>query len=154
MNEEEELFRKQLRRLRSTATSIESLYHCDRVMFSRWPESQATAIVEGRGYGLAAFMVVEAALLSGELSWEDYQYVKPTGIPATREEVIEDLYQLQEKRLKEKFDPLEVIRQVIMPLIKFVLEKYERLMVEEGYRLPKWDRPKWLKEIEVGPKEV
>lgn len=144
MNEEEELLRKQLRRLRSSATSMEALYHGDRRMYSRWPESQATAIVEGRGYNVAAFMVVEAALSSGELRWEDFQYVKPTGIPATKEEIIKDLYQLQEKRLKEKLDPLEVISKVIMPLIKFELEKYERIMVEQGYRLPKWERPNWL----------
>ena len=149
MNEEEEFLRKQLRRLRSSATSMEALYHGERIMFSRWPEAQATAIVEGRGYRLAAFMVTEAALLSGELRWEDFQYVKPTGLPATRKEIIQDLYQLQERRLKERFDPLDIYSKVIMPILKFDLEKYERLMVEQGYRLSRWHRPDWLKEIEA-----
>lgn len=151
MNEWEAFLRKQLRRLRSSATSMEALYHGERVIFSQWPEAQAQAILEGQGYKLAAFMVIETALLSRELRWEDFQYVKPTGIPATRQEIIQDLYQLQEKRLKEKFDPLEIYSKVIMPLIKFDLEKYERLMVNEGYRLPKWDRPKWLSEMQPKP---
>lgn len=148
MNEWEAFLRKQLRRLRSSATSIEALYHGEKVIFSRWPEAQAQAILEGQGYKLAAFMVVESALLSEELRWEDYAYLKPTGIPVTRKEIIEDLYQLQEKRFKERFDPLEIYSRVIMPQLKFELEKYECLLVNEGYQLPKWDRPKWLKEIE------
>ena len=152
MNEYEEFLRKQLRRLRSSATQMEALYSGERVIFSRWPEAQASAIVEGQGYKLAAFMVTEAALLSGELRWEDFAYVKPTGLPATRQEIIQDLYQLQEKQLKEKFAPLEIYSKVIMPLIKFDVEKYERLMVEQGYRLPKWERPNWLSELEA-PKE-
>lgn len=148
MNEEEALLRKQLRGLRSVATSLEALYHGDRVLFSRWPESQATAIVEGRGYNLAAFMLVESALLSGQLRWEDFQYVKPAGIPATKEEIIKHMYQLLEKRLKERFDPLAITHEVIMPLTKFDLESIELYMVESGYRLPKWDRPRWLKQLE------
>lgn len=151
MDEWEAFLRKQLRRLRSSATSIEALYHGERVMFSRWPEAQARAILEGQGYKLAAFMVTEAALLSRELRWEDFQYVKPTGLPAKREEIIRDLYQLQEKRLIEKFDPLEIYSRVIMPLIKFDLENYERLMVEHGYRLPRWQRPDWLRDMEARP---
>ena len=152
MNEEELFFRRQLRRLRTLATSIGSSYQDQQIMFSRWPATQAWEIVEGQSYQLAALMMIDAALLAGGLRWEDFQYVKPTGIPATRQEIIQALYQLQEKRLKEKFDPLEIYSKVIMPLIKFDLEKYERLMVNEGYRLPKWERPKWLKELET-PKE-
>ncbi|GAI88801.1 unnamed protein product, partial [marine sediment metagenome] len=125
-----------------------------KVMFSRWPESQAQAILEGQGYKLAAFMVTEAALLSRELRWEDFQYVNPTGLPATRQEVIQDLYQLQEKRLIEKFDPLEIYPKVIMPLVKDWLESIERYMVEQCYRVPKWERPKLLKEIEADPGEA
>ena len=148
MNEEEAFFRKQLRGLRGLATSVGFSYHDQQIMFSRWPETQAWEIVEGQSYQLAALMMIDVALLVGELRWKDFQYVKPTGLPATREEIIKDLYQLEEKRLKEKIDALEIYSQVIMPLVKSELEKIERIMMEEGYRLPKWERPKWLREME------
>ena len=149
MDEEETLFRKQLRRLRYLATSIGFSYQDEQIMFGRWPETQARAIVEGMGYQMAAMMLVDTTLLSGQLRWEDFKYLKSTGLPATREEIIKDLYQLQEKRLKEKFDPLEIYSQVIMPLVKSKLEKMEHIMVNQSYLLPKWERPKWLKEMEA-----
>ncbi len=150
MNEEEALFRKQLRRLRTLATSIGFSYREHEIMFARWPQTQAWEMLDQySSYSLAAMMLVNAGLLSGDLRSEDFSYVKPTGLSATRDEVVEDLYQLQSKRLKEKFDPLEIYSQVIMPLVKFDLEQIERFMVNDGYQLPRWQRPRWLKEIEA-----
>ena len=50
--------------------------------------------------------------------------------------------------MKERFDPLEITSKVTMPLTKAQLHRIERMMVERGCRLPKWDRPKWLTEME------
>jgi len=117
-------------------------------MFSRWPESQAWAIVEGGAYRTAAVMLIDKALASGELNIENYKYHPFTGLPATSKEILQYLYEAQEKILKKKLDPLAVTREVTMPLVKFCLEVTERYMVEQGYRLPKWGRPEWLKEME------
>lgn len=150
MSEEEAFLRRHLRRLRGLATSIGFSYRDHEIMFARWPHTQALEILDqSSSYSLAAMLLVHAGLLSGDLRWEDFSYVKPTGLPATRDEIVEDLYQLQAKRLKEKFDPLEVYSRVVMPLIKSDLERTERTMVNRGYRLPRWQRPKWLQEMET-----
>lgn len=146
--EEEEAFRKQLRRQRCLATSLGFLRQGDEIMFSRWPETQAWAILEGHGYHLAALMVINEALVSGEIEIEDWKYHPDTGLPATREEIVQYLCKTQEKHLKQRFDPLEIYSQVTMPLVKSELERLERYMVEQGYRLPKWKRPKWLRKLE------
>lgn len=153
MNEEEAFFRRQLRRIRYLATSIGHSYLQHEIMFSRWPQTQAWEIVDQYScYSLAAMMLVDSWLTPEKL--ESSKYLPSTGLPATKKEIYEDFCHLQAKHLKDRLNPLEVYSKVLMPLIKFELEKYERLTVNEGYRLPKWDRPKWLKEIEADPKEV
>jgi len=150
MSEWEVLFRRQLRRLRTLATMIGHSYLEHEIMFSRWPETQAWEIAkEPSAYGLAARMLVTDWLTPEKL--ESFKYLPSTGLPATKEEIFEDFCRLQAKRLREKLDPSEVYLQVIMPWTKFELEKYERLMVNEGYRLPKWERPEWLREMEARP---
>ena len=150
MSEWEVLFRKQLRRLRTLATMIGHSYLEHEIMFSRWPATQAWEIVEEpSSYGLAARILVTDWLTPEKL--ESFKYLPSTGLPATKEEIFEDFCRLQAKHLREKLDPLEVYLQVIMPWTKFELEKYERLMVNQGYRLPKWERPEWLREIEARP---
>ena len=147
MNEEEAFFRKQLRRLRTLATMLGGSYQDDQIMFSRWPETQALAIMEEPSvYQLAAMMLVNSSLAPGEL--KKMKYLPSTGLPATEQEIFKDLCQLQAKRLKEKFDPLEVYRQVVMPWVRTDLETLECHMVEQGYRLPKWERPPWLTQRE------
>lgn len=148
MSEEEEAFRKQLRKLRCLATSLGFLRQGDEIMFSRWPETQAWAIVEGHGYRLASLMVINEALVSGGLEIEDWKHHPDTGLPATEEEIVQYLCKVQERHLKQKFDPLEIYSQVIMPMIKSELENMECYMVEQRYQLPRWERPQWLQKME------
>ena len=148
MDEEELFFRRQLTRLRYLATSIGHSYLEHEIMFSRWPETQAWEIVEERSvYGLAARMLVTDWLTPEKL--ESYKYSPSTGLPATKEEIFEEFCQQQGRRLKEKLDPSEVYPQVVMPWVKSELEILERYMVNQGYRLPKWGRPNWLREMEA-----
>ena len=146
MNKEEVFFRKQLRRLRIIATETGRVYQIEQMMFSRWPESQAQAKLGGPSYKAAAILVTNELLISGKLKIEDWKYNPDTGLPATREGIVESLYQRHEKLLRKEFDPLEIYPQVIMPVVKYMLEVVECIMVEQGYRLPRWGRPEWLKE--------
>ncbi|GAI81134.1 unnamed protein product, partial [marine sediment metagenome] len=59
-----------------------------------------------------------------------------------------------ERIMKQLFGPVAVTREVTMPLVKDWVESIERCMVEQGYRLPKWQRPEWLREMEAGPRGV
>lgn len=146
MTEREAIFRAHLRQLRSIATGVTRCYHYDQIMFSRWPESQAQAILEGQSYSFAATLVTSVALLCRNLNIDEWKFNPDTGQPLTREEVFEYLYRRQEKYLKIKFDPLDIYSKVIMPLIKVWLEEQEGLMVRQGYRLPMWEKPEWLEE--------
>jgi len=98
--------------------------------------------IEGPGYQLAAKLVIYEVLACGQLNLEVFKTPPFTGFPPTDDEMIEVLLQQEEKRLKELFDPLEVWARVTMPIVKSELEKIERIMVERGFRLSKWDKPK------------
>ena len=146
MTEQEAIFRTHLSQLHSIATGVARCYHYDQIMFNVWPESQAQAILEGRSYSVAAALVTSVALAFGDLDIDEWKFNPDTGQPLTREEALEYLYRRQEKYLRIRFDPLDIYLRVIMPLIKAWLEEQECIMVEQGYRLPMWERPEWLKE--------
>ena len=147
MNEEEAFFRKQLRRLRTAATCLDPWYQGQEVIFRQWPEAQAEAIIKGIDYKTASILLVRTLAAMGELHLED-EVCPDCGCTITREEVTEQKMAMAEKFLKERFGPLEVTREVTMPLVKGWLESIERYMVNQGYQLPKWERPEWLKEME------
>jgi len=114
-------------------------------MFSVWPESQAQAILEGRIYTVAAILLINVALVCG-VDIDKRKFNPNTGHPLTRKESVEYLYQRQERLLRVMFDPIDIYPRLLMPLIKVCLEQQECLMVEQGFRLPRWERPEWLKE--------
>jgi len=156
MDELECVCRKNLRRLRSAATSIGHLYRGYEFMFARWPETQAYTIIEGEAYGFAAILLIHKILSAnqGQMKFEDLKYLNLTGILEdlrhlnfNDEKTIEKLRQFCRKKLKEEYDPLDVYKQLTMPLLKEQLEEQEITMVEAGYRLPRWDAPRWLREM-------
>ena len=67
------------------------------------------------------------------------------GRVVTKEEQRKQKIEKAERILKEMFDPVDITHEVTMPLVKDWLESIECYMVEQGYRLPKWERPKWLR---------
>ncbi len=147
MNQEEKLLRKELRRFRSIATSLYWALRGDEALYAVAPEFQAEAIITGRGYWLPARLWVKRLLGTGELQLQD-EVCPYCGRTVSKEEQQKQKVDKAERILKEKFDPVEVTREVAMPLVKDWLESIERYMVEQGYRLPKWERPKWLRELE------
>lgn len=148
MNQEEKFLRKELRRFRAAATTLQWVA-MDEALYSVVPEFQAEAIIEGIGYWLPARLLVRTLLATGELQLKD-EVCPHCGYILTEEEQWEETIEKAEKILKEKFDPVEITHEVTMPLVKNWLENIECKMVEEGYRLPKWGRPKWLREMEKG----
>ena len=149
MNEEETSLRKELRGIRRLATSLGRTITGDEALYAMAPEYQAEAIIEGRGYTTASILLVTKLLATGELQLKD-EVCPDCGYVITKEEQREEKVEMAERILKEKFDPVAVTREVTMPLIKWCLESVECYMVEQGYRLPKWQRPKWLQEMETG----
>ena len=146
MNEEETSLRKELRRFRSLATSLTLSVRQDAV-FCHDPAFQAEAIIKGYSYWLPSRLLVRTLLATGELELKD-KVCPDCGYLFTREEQYKEKIEKAERFLKEEFEPVEITHGVTMPLVKTWLEMLERYMVEEGYRLPRWDRPQWLKEIE------
>jgi|GEM_PF-5553341 len=147
MHEEEMFFRKQLRRLRSVATSLQWVVMDDEALYAIAPVYQAEAIIQGMGYKAAAILFVNTLFAAGELQLKD-EVCPDCGCIATKEEQREQKTEKAERILKELFDPVAVTREVTMPLVKSLLEATECQMVEQGYRLPEWERPQWLRVME------
>lgn len=139
--EEEAFLRKELKGLRAAATSLQRSVMLDEI-FCRDPVFQAEAIIKGYSYRLPSRLLVRALLATGELELED---VAPEcGYSITEEEAYKRTVEKAERFLKEKFDPVDITREITMPLVRWWLEAIERYVVEQGYRLPKWRRPAWL----------
>lgn len=146
MNEGELFFRKQLRRFRGLATSLQWSVMHDEVLL-RDPLFQAEAIIKGYSYWLPSRLFVNTLLTAGELQLKD-EVCLNCGVTITKEEQREQKIEKVEKILKQLFDPVAVTREVTMPLVKDWLETMECQMVEQGYRLPRWQRPEWLRVME------
>ncbi|MBA7690717.1 hypothetical protein ES703_99248 [subsurface metagenome] len=147
MNEEELQLRKQLRRFRGFATSLQWLPEADEALYAIAPVYQAEAIIKGMGYKAAAILFVTTLLVKGELELKD-EVCLNCGVTITKEEQRQQKTEKAERILKQIFDPVAVTRKVTMPLVKSWLEAIECQMVEQGYRLPKWGRPQWLRVME------
>lgn len=146
MNEEEALLRKELRSFRSVATSLQLSVRLDE-LFIRDPMFQAEAIIKGYSYWLPSRLFVRTLLATGELQLKD-EVCPACGYIVTKEEQRKEKIDRVEKILKQLFDPVAVTREMTMPLVKDWLESMECYMVEQGYRLPKWERPQWLRVME------
>lgn len=147
MNEEETCLRKELRRFRGIATSLQWVVMTDEAVYAIVPEFQAEAIIEGFGYWLPSRLLVRKLLATRELQLKD-EVCPDCGHIITEEEQYKQKIGKAERILKEKFDPVAVTREITLPLVKDWLESVERYMVEQSYRLPKWERPEWLREME------
>lgn len=121
----------------------------DEALYRAAPEFQAEAIIEGFGYHLPSWLWIRTLLVTGELRLKD-EVCPACGHIVTREEQRKQKIEQARRILKEKFGPVEITREVTMPLVKDWLERVECQMIERGYRLPKWSRPPWLKEMEAG----
>lgn len=153
MNEEETQLRKQLRRFRGFATSLQWLPEADEALYAIAPVYQAEAIIQGMGYEAAAILFVNMLLTTGELQLKD-EVCPDCGCIVTKEEQRKQKVEKAERVLKEIFDPVAVTRKVTMPLVKSWLEAIECHMVEQGYHLPRWQRPEWLRVMEASSREV
>ncbi|GAI85979.1 unnamed protein product, partial [marine sediment metagenome] len=71
MNEEEAFLRKELRRFRALATSLQYTDRWDEALFRVHPEFQAEAIVRGYSYWLPSRLLVRVLLATGELEFKD-----------------------------------------------------------------------------------
>lgn len=147
MQKEELFFRKQLRRFRGFATSLQGLPEADEALYAIAPVYQAEAIIDGMAYEAAAILFVNTLLAAGELQLKD-EVCPDCGCIATKEEQRKEKTGKTERILKQLFDPVAVTREVTMPLVKSLLEATECQMVEQGYRLPEWERPQWLRVVE------
>ena len=147
MSEEETFLRRELRRLRALATSLQWTDRWDEALFRLHPEFQAEAIIKGYTYWLPSRLLVRTLMATGKLELQD-EICTDCGHIITKAEQRSEKIEKAERFLKEKFDPVEILREVTMPLVKAWLEGTERYMVEQGYRLPRWQRPAWLKEME------
>ena len=52
------------------------------------------------------------------------------------------------ERLTKILSPEEVIKQLFLDPLGSMVLNTERALAEKGYRVPEWDRPAWLAEIE------
>lgn len=136
--------RKELRKFRSAATSLQWHVMGDEAIYAIVPEFQAEAIIKGIGYKSTSMLLVKTLLATGELHLED-EVCPDCGRIVTKEEIRKQEIEKVQTILTQKFDPVDVIREVTMPLVKAWLASIECYMVEQGYRLPKWERPRWLK---------
>lgn len=149
MNEEEASLRKELRRMRGLATSLQrSLMFYD-LTFRRFPQLQAEAIINGWNYELSARLLARVLIASDELVPQD-QVCPRCGEVIPWADVLNERVVWAKRKFQEQYGPLEVIQEVTMPMVKLLLEATEWTMVEQGYRLPKWRRPRWLVEMEKG----
>ena len=146
MNQEEIELRKELKLLRSTASQLQRLSVLED-FFSTNLMLQAEAIIEGSFYKTAGRLLVNALLACGDLASEA-EICPKCGVTITKEEGVEQQIERAERILKDSFDPIAVIQEMTMPLVRIWLEAMERYMVEQGYRVPKWERPQWLREME------
>ncbi len=151
MNEDEAFLRKQVRRLRGLATSLQWSVRHDEILI-RDPVFQAEAVIKGYSYWLPSRLFVNTLLAAGELQLQD-EVCSGCGCIITKEEQRKEKIEKVERILKEIFDPVAVTRKVTMPLVKSWLEAIECQIVEQGYRLPNWGRPEWLREMEADPRE-
>ena len=152
MNEEELQLRKQLRRFRGLATSLQwSIMHDE--VFNRDPVFQVEAIIKGYSYWLPSRLLVRTLLATGELQLQD-EVCPDCGCIVTKEDQRKQKVEKVERILKQIFDPVAVTREVTMPLVKDWLETIECYTVEQGYRLPRWKRPQWLREMESSSRGV
>lgn len=141
--DEEKLLRRRLARFRAVATIMQRIVSEDETLYAEAPQRQAEALIEGSIYKIPSMLMIETAVATGQLKLgEACLHCSKIATRAQKTAKAERL-------LKEKFDPVEVTREVTLPLLKDWLENIESYMVEHGYRVPKWHRPNWLTEMEA-----
>jgi len=135
----EKLARYALKMYRRCATQLQTFLERYKATVDKYPEVEAELMASGLYYKRASHWVTSILAKTSEkdIEKEDLQYPKELN----EEEWAEIL--------KEHFSPRGVLQEVIMPLAMYGLKDYEELFIQNCWKLPKWKRPDWLKEMEV-----
>lgn len=136
---DEKQARYALKMYRRCATQSQAFLRGYRAKIDKHPEMEAELMVSGLYHKRASHWInsILAKTSEEDVEREDLQYPR-----TLKEEQWTEI-------LKEHFSPFGVVHEVIMPLAMYGLEDYERLFIENCWKLPKWKRPEWLREMEV-----
>ncbi|MCK4353646.1 MAG: hypothetical protein KAW83_00190 [Dehalococcoidia bacterium] len=107
-------------------------------MIDKNPQMEADLIVSGAYHKYASRWIAQivAATREGDVEWETLKSVK---------NLTEENW---EKALHDHYSLFGVIQEVILHLLMDGLEDHEQLFIKNCWKLPKWRRPRWLKEME------
>jgi len=130
---------RDLKSYRSSATEFQKFIEEYKAMLDKQPKIEAELIVSGDYHKAASHLVAKILATAREQDIEKENLQCPRMLTE----------QQWTKILKEHYSPFGVVEEVILPLIMYGLEDYERLFIENCWKLPKWMRPNWLKEMEV-----
>ncbi len=130
--------RQHLTKYRRLATSFQGFKEEYGARIDKHPEMEADLIVNGDYHKAAAHFVAGllAAASAGDMEGEN---------PECTRNVTEEQW---ERSFREHYSPFGVVQDVILPLIMYGLEDYEQLFIENCWKLTRWNRPDWLKEVE------
>jgi len=138
MDETETTARVKLRYYRHAATDFQKFIEDYKAKIDKYPHIEARLIVSGAYHKYASRWIARmlAAVREEDIEKENLQ--------STTNLTEEDW----ETAFREHYSPFGVIQEVVLSLVMYGLQDYERLLIENGWKLPKWKRPQWLKEME------
>lgn len=136
---DEKQARYALKMYRRCATQSQTFLGRYKATIDKCPEMEAELMVSGRYHRRASHWISSILAEAGEEDIQKENLQSPRGLT---EQEWEDI-------LREHFSPFGVVHEVILPLIMHGVHDYERLFIENCWKLPKWKRPDWLKEMKV-----
>jgi len=133
------LARYALKMYRRCATQLQTFLERYKATVDKCPEVEAELMASGLYHKRASHWIASILAKTSEkdIEKENLQYSR-----TLKEEEWTEI-------LKEHFSPFGVLQEVIMPLAMYGLKDYEELFIQNYWKLPKWKRPVWLKEMEV-----
>lgn len=138
MDETEKTTRVRLKDYRRVATQFQTFICRYRTKLQESPLFEADLIVAGTCEKYAARWIVRVGIIPDD---EDAEQDDPDSVMNLTEEGWEEAF-------RQQHSPFGVVQGVIFPLIIYGLHHYEELFIENCWRLPKWKRPEWLKQME------
>lgn len=150
MDEIEKTLRKDLRKIRISATALQTMLDDYEIFVEEDPTFEAQVILSEL-YRVTANLHARDRESITEENADDVRWRLFDG-KLSRDEVL-DLKDIKVedhmRMLKEEYSPLEVVQAVWMPIIKGGIESVERQLIEGyGKAPPKWKRPDWLVKME------
>jgi len=138
MDKTEQTARLGLREYRRVATQFQGFIDEYRARLEKYPHIEAGLVVSGRYHKYAARWIARMLAAARE------QDIERNGLRSATS-LTQDNW---EETFRQNYSPFGVIQEVVLPLIMQGLHDYEELSIENCWRLPKWKRPEWLKQME------